>query len=315
MRPSSLFLLQGANLIPVAAVRAGAAAAPAAWRRLGAAAAAAHMNMLRVWGGGAYPPDALYDAADEAGILLWQEAMFACSPYPRGEKFLANVAEELRQQVGLGWFGLVRLVRFMGLLRPGCFLEAGLGWRERVATVTNIALPLEKTPINKQLLRVAWRPSVAVVGGNNEVEASFQWYPETRSGGGGSGGSGGVAPLYAVDYDRLFVALAGGLARKVRVWCVCVEGQGAGAVRRDEAATRRRRRQIARLSPSSSNSTHNLPPLNKHKKRPLHPRNTARARGPLCRRLALVRPPRAARRQALGRRSGRALWGCPLLQL
>lgn len=47
--------------------------------------------MLRIWGGGLYQDDALYDLADEMGILIWQEAMFACAQYPRDEDFLKNV--------------------------------------------------------------------------------------------------------------------------------------------------------------------------------------------------------------------------------
>jgi beta-mannosidase len=62
-------------------------------------AKAAHMNMLRVWGGGVYADDAFYDACDANGILVWQDFMFACSMYPGDEKFVANVKQEVIDQV------------------------------------------------------------------------------------------------------------------------------------------------------------------------------------------------------------------------
>ncbi|XP_077484791.1 beta-mannosidase-like [Amblyomma americanum] len=63
------------------------------------AAKFAHMNMLRVWGGGYYESDDFYDLADELGILVWQDMMFASSLYPAHEKFLSDVALEVQQQV------------------------------------------------------------------------------------------------------------------------------------------------------------------------------------------------------------------------
>lgn len=66
-------------------------ATDATLRAMVSTSVAANMNMLRVWGGGMYYPDAFYDACDEMGVLVWQEAMFACSLYPADADFLDTV--------------------------------------------------------------------------------------------------------------------------------------------------------------------------------------------------------------------------------
>lgn len=59
----------------------------------------AHMNMLRIWGGGIYPPDYFYEICDSLGILVWQDFMFAGSTYPYSDEYINNVRKEAEKQV------------------------------------------------------------------------------------------------------------------------------------------------------------------------------------------------------------------------
>ena len=46
-----------------------------------------------------YESDAFFEIADELGILIWQDFMFACAMYPADEPFLRTVSEEITHQV------------------------------------------------------------------------------------------------------------------------------------------------------------------------------------------------------------------------
>jgi beta-mannosidase len=62
-------------------------------------ALAAHMNVLRVWGGAIYESDYFYDLCAEKGIILYQDFMFACSMYPAGNSIAASIKSEAEEQV------------------------------------------------------------------------------------------------------------------------------------------------------------------------------------------------------------------------
>jgi beta-mannosidase len=64
------------------------------YRKVVETAKNSNMNMLRVWGGGVYENDIFYDLCDEAGILIWQDFMFACAMFPGDQAFLDNVKQE-----------------------------------------------------------------------------------------------------------------------------------------------------------------------------------------------------------------------------
>ncbi len=88
---------KGANWIPVHSFVAGLGRED--YARDLAAAADAHMNMIRVWGGGIYESEDFYDLCDELGLMVWQDFMFACSIYPGDRAFLNSVKAEAAWQV------------------------------------------------------------------------------------------------------------------------------------------------------------------------------------------------------------------------
>lgn len=90
----SIFM-KGCNIVPpdMFPSRTG----NAGWIALVRAMQKAHMNMVRVWAGGIYPPEAFYQACDTAGILVWQDAMFA-NMLPAEGAFLENITQEVKEQ-------------------------------------------------------------------------------------------------------------------------------------------------------------------------------------------------------------------------
>ena len=89
---------RGANWIP--ATSFVGAMEEERYRDLLGTAVQANMNMIRVWGGGVYEFKVFYDLCDQLGLLVWQDFMFACAPYPEsGDDFVENVRLEIQHQV------------------------------------------------------------------------------------------------------------------------------------------------------------------------------------------------------------------------
>jgi beta-mannosidase len=59
-----------------------------------------NQNMIRVWGGGQFESiEDFYDVCDEQGILVWQDMMMGCGSYPVNDDLLANIENEVTQNV------------------------------------------------------------------------------------------------------------------------------------------------------------------------------------------------------------------------
>jgi beta-mannosidase len=72
---------------------------PSTYERLLILARDAHMNMIRVWGGGIYEQDVFYELCDRLGLMVWQDFMFACGEYPERPWFLQLVKDEASKAI------------------------------------------------------------------------------------------------------------------------------------------------------------------------------------------------------------------------
>ncbi|MCL5097486.1 MAG: hypothetical protein M1608_08155, partial [Candidatus Omnitrophica bacterium] len=89
---------RGGNLGPQDAILARVS--DAKYQTLVAEAKNAHMNMFRLNGVSEFEGPAFYEACDRAGILIWHDFMFACSPYPEdNSSFMATVQAEITSAV------------------------------------------------------------------------------------------------------------------------------------------------------------------------------------------------------------------------
>ncbi|MFB7884380.1 glycoside hydrolase family 2 protein [Microbacterium sp. NPDC056057] len=59
----------------------------------------ANLNLIRVWGGGLYESDDFYELADELGLLVWQDFLFACAAYAEEEPLRSEIEAEARENI------------------------------------------------------------------------------------------------------------------------------------------------------------------------------------------------------------------------
>ena len=109
-----------------------------------------NFNFIRLWGGGYYEEDELFDVCDELGIMLQFEFKFANASYPhRDETWMANLSAEIEEQTRrclnhpsvVIWSGNNEIEKFDGYdhifqeviggivhrILPGAFYEVGSG--------------------------------------------------------------------------------------------------------------------------------------------------------------------------------------------
>lgn len=98
-RDGKPIFIKGTNWIPVHSFPVDDKANRDRYRTLLCSAKEAGFNMIRVWGGGIYEHDYFYDLCDSLGIMVWQDFIFAGTPYPDSPDMLQSIREEARQQV------------------------------------------------------------------------------------------------------------------------------------------------------------------------------------------------------------------------
>lgn len=89
----------------------------------------------------------------------------------------------------------------------GCVCFDFDGWRVPSLFRDPAFLEIVEAEVSYQVRRIGYHPSIIIWGGNNEVEDSFNW-PQLKD-------TKANLPLYAVDYNELFVETIGRVMQKV----------------------------------------------------------------------------------------------------
>lgn len=129
---------KGANWVPCEPFPSEAGAER--YRELLELAAQAHMNMLRVWGGGIVEKDAFYEICDRLGILVIQDFQMACAVYPEEREDFLDVlrleatyaVKRLRNHPCLAWWNGDNEISAAGMLEEE-------GYPGRIASLMAIA--------------------------------------------------------------------------------------------------------------------------------------------------------------------------------
>ena len=153
----------------------------------------ANMNVIRVWGGGTYEDDRFYDLADENGILVWQDFMFACTPYPSDPTFLKRVEAEacynirrLRNHASLAmWCGnneILEALKYWGFDKnfpPEIYQEMFRGYDK----LFHQLLPAKVKELDADRFYIHSSPYFANWGRPESwgIEFGFQSFPEMKT--------------------------------------------------------------------------------------------------------------------------------------
>ncbi|MEI7037575.1 glycoside hydrolase family 2 protein [Fulvimonas yonginensis] len=177
---------KGANLVPFDSFPTRVTAAR--MRAVLQAARDANMNMLRVWGGGYYLPDAFYEDADRLGLMVWQDFMFGGSIPPYDRAFVANVRQEALEQV--------ERLRDHPSLVLWCgnneVQSSWASWGDRLALKRTLA-PAERTRIEQGMRHLFGTVLREVVAHH---DADVPYWPSSPS----TGGDGMASALDEGDY-------------------------------------------------------------------------------------------------------------------
>ncbi len=138
----------------------------------------AHMNMLRIWGGGVMEDDEVYNFCDEHGILLWQDFPFACGFNP----IIRNDAGEFNAfYENIGILATQNVIRLRN--HPSLAIWVGNNETEEFVPGKGLEVVTAYCDIFERLL-----PKIC-----SELDPTRPYWPASPSSG-GSGGTGVFPP-------------------------------------------------------------------------------------------------------------------------